>query len=438
MADQLQTLAQYREVDADLSDRLRQSGAMNFARAYEVMARFDLDGLVLADPLNVFHATGYWPQIANTKAGYPPTTFVLLSRDARQAPGFVTSRFIYYYTYADGGFSQDLQVYTYLESANSGGDAIIDQVGPEFADLGASPLSSLETRRRAKMDAACAARASSVDAGGALVRAMRDMGLWSGRIAFDHPLIAAVCANRDHPGELVPADNYLRWIRIVKSPLEIELMRRASAANVQAVNAVGDSVRAGASTRDLRAIFASESALRGNQAVFMTVDRASSTLSDETIVDGQTLFIDGVGHNNHYHGDYARTIFVGDPTAEARQAADAAILGWSEIRERLRPGLKYSELSAIGVNAVKASGSKFTVGFGPHSVGLMHTDEPGDDRGGFYGKLDLTLCENMIISVDCPVMNTGYGGSAHLEDLMLITADGAVPIHEVGPPVITV
>ena len=59
-------------------------------------------------------------------------------------------------------------------------------------------------------------------------------------------------------------------------------------------------------------------------------------------------------------------------------------------------------------------------------------------RGGFYGKLDLTLRENMILSVDCPVMSTGVGGSAHIEDLMLITAEGAEPLHEIGAPVITV
>ena len=35
----------------------------------------------------------------------------------------------------------------------------------------------------------------------------------------------------------------------------------------------------------------------------------------------------------------------------------------------------------------------------------------------------------MILSIDCPVMETGVGGSAHLEDLTLITQGGAEPIH---------
>ena len=44
----------------------------------------------------------------------------------------------------------------------------------------------------------------------------------------------------------------------------------------------------------------------------------------------------------------------------------------------------------------------------------------------------------MILSVDCPVLNAGMGGSAHMEDLSLITADGAEPIHSVTNPIIIV
>lgn len=44
----------------------------------------------------------------------------------------------------------------------------------------------------------------------------------------------------------------------------------------------------------------------------------------------------------------------------------------------------------------------------------------------------------MVLSVDCPVLNTGIGGSAHMEDLSLITADGAEPIHTITDPVVIV
>jgi len=42
------------------------------------------------------------------------------------------------------------------------------------------------------------------------------------------------------------------------------------------------------------------------------------------------------------------------------------------------------------------------------------------------------------LSVDCPVMEAGLGGSAHLEDLTLITKTGGTPIHAVPEPVLQV
>jgi Xaa-Pro aminopeptidase len=63
-------------------------------------------------------------------------------------------------------------------------------------------------------------------------------------------------------------------------------------------------------------------------------------------------------------------------------------------------------------------------------VGLQHTDAPG------LG--DVVLEPGMVISVDCPVMQTGIGGSTHLEDLTLITANGSEPIHRVSAPTIQV
>jgi Xaa-Pro aminopeptidase len=276
------------------------------------------------------------------------------------------------------------------------------------------------------------------DCGAALRQALREMGLWQGRIGIDHPVLAEVLARGDHPGEAVWADNILREIRLVKSPLEIALMARAAQANAAALGAVGRAVREGAAYHELHQLFLAETAARGNRAVFLNVDRVSSEYCRSAIRDGQALFLDAVSHFQHYHGDFARTVFVGEPAAPARKAAEAAAFGWQAVREMLRPGVSYSQIVAHGEAAIRKAGYPVHIGFGPHSVGLAHTDEPGEDAGGFYRKGDIVLEAGMILSVDCPVLDTGIGGSAHCEDLMLITADGAEPIHSLHDPVITV
>ncbi len=435
IADTTDWLAQ----DDTLLDALRDGGPMNLPRAYEVMERFDIDGIVVGDPLNVYHMLGYWPQIGTTRLGQPPTTFAILSRDQRQKPAIVTSHFIYYYTFADGGARSGMQSYLFVEAGDDGDPGALGVRHGMFADRGTDPRSDVELRRDIGTDAVLAFEPLLHDAGGALTRALKAMGLWNGRVAFDHPVIAEVCERHDRPGTLAPADNILRWIRIAKSPLELALMRRGAGANAAAVNAVVAQLREGASYHQVRNLFGVESAKRGNRSVFMTVDRVSSDLpTGDRIRDGQSLFLDGVGHFQNYHGDYARTVFVGEPAPAARRAAAAAVLGWEAIREQLRPGLDYAEIAALGYAALKKAGVADMIGFGPHSVGLMHSDEPGLEAGGFYKKHNLTLEPGMVISVDCPVVEVGIGGSIHIEDLVVITADGCEPIHAIGDHVITV
>jgi len=52
---------------------------------------------------------------------------------------------------------------------------------------------------------------------------------------------------------------------------------------------------------------------------------------------------------------------------------------------------------------------------------------------------DIVLEENMTLSLECVATNdTGIGGSVHYEDILLVTRDGAVPIHKVPDAVIQV
>jgi Xaa-Pro aminopeptidase len=53
-------------------------------------------------------------------------------------------------------------------------------------------------------------------------------------------------------------------------------------------------------------------------------------------------------------------------------------------------------------------------------------------------KDDILLEENMILSVDLPVRQAGMGGSAHLEDLTLITRTGGEQINDTAQRTITI
>lgn len=425
--------------DDDLLAALERGGPMNMARAIEVMERHGLDGLVLGDPTGVYHVLGHWPQIGRTRPGQPPGTFALIARARPEMPGLVTSRFLHHYSWADGRDRVDVAVWLYNDFGDCGDESLgIVPDGPVLPKCTKMHLTDTEAHRERVSAALAGTERMAADAGGAIVAAMRGLGLWQGRIGFDHAVIEQVAAHHDHPGQLVQAENILREIRLIKSPLEQALMARAARANVDALNAVGHAIRAGATHHELQVLYRQECAGRGNTAVFLNVDRVSSDLSRIRVADGQTLMLDGVSSFLGYHGDFARTVFVGEPTREARAAAEASAFAWSAVREKLRPGLRFSEIVALGSEAVRAAGYQAVIGFGPHSVGLAHTDEPGEVHGGFWRKPDLVLEPGMILSVDCPTLDTGIGGSAHCEDLVLITQSGAEPIHPLHEPVIIV
>ncbi|MGF7153451.1 Xaa-Pro aminopeptidase [Novosphingobium gossypii] len=425
--------------DDALLAALEREGPMNLARAVAVMERHDLAGLVLGDPLNVFHALGHWPQIGRTRPGQPPGTFALLARERPEQPGLVTSRFLHHYSWADGRDRRDVALWLYTHLGDEGDEAPSPVPnGPVLPERDPTRLTPAEAHRAAISAQTAGAMIAHGDAGAAIVAAMGGLGLWQGRIGFDHAVIAQVAQRHDHPGTMVQADNILREIRLVKSPLEHALMARAARSNVDALNAVGHAIRAGATHVELQALYRMECAARGNTALFLNVDRVSSDLSRTKVVDGQTLMLDGVSQFLGYHGDFARTVFVGEPTRAARRAAEAAAFGWQAVREKLRPGLRYSEIAAIGENAIRAAGYEAAIGFGPHSVGLAHTDEPGEVHGGFWRKPDIVIEPGMILSVDCPTLDTGIGGSAHCEDLVRITETGCEPIHPLHEAVIIV
>ncbi|MYE48838.1 MAG: aminopeptidase P family protein [Gammaproteobacteria bacterium] len=432
----------FRETFAQGGSLLQGGPLFNRERAEKVLKEESLAGLIVAEPLNVFHLTGYWPQLG--KMGFAAPSMALLSADPKKPVALVMPQFLHYYVYADANFSGGVEPYLYTYRAVSGTAIQGDYDEPAagalhvYRDKGDVPMGELELRRRAAVEAVTERHGVSAEREFAMVKAAHALDMTGGRIGVDHMAVMAILESSPLSAAAVPADNTLRKIRLVKSPREIELMRLAAQANAEAALAAAGTVREGATTQELRAAFFSEAAARGNAGVFMAIDRMITEVADFEFRDGSAFFVDCVSSGWHYHGDFGRTIFLGEPAAAMRDATRAMHIGWEAIRERLRPGLRYSEIPPIGQKAVRAAGLDFDIPFSPHSVGLTHTDEPGQDGRPYWVKDDLTLEPGMILSVDCPVLNTGIGGSAHLEDLSLITADGAEPIHTITEPVIVV
>ena len=408
---------------------------MNFEQADKIMAELGLDAIVVGGGTNLYHATGL--DLTATKMGHTPGVYAVITRREDQRLSLIAPAFLYYSTIAMDHRHLDYPAYLYRGPAQMVDDSELsmDEL-PLYPDLEQAPLDFVERTRLSIIERAVQAEAARPNLKFALSNVLKDTGVAKGRIAADVEPVMRSVMEAAEDATVVSADDALRRIRPVKSDAEITLMRYAAQANADGGLAAAATVRAGAAVRELRAAYFSAVAARGMRGVFMVIDRVSSPTYEATLRDGQCFSIDCVSEYMGYHGDFARAIHIGETSKHMRRVSELTGKSWAHVRENLKPGLKFSEVKRMGQEALRKMGADFAISFTPHSIGLYHADHVGNM--GSPPREDIVLEPRMVLSVDCPMGATGMGGSSHLEDLMLITEDGAEPINDTGSKVVMV
>ncbi len=377
---------------------------LNRERASAILRQAGLDGVLLTQPINVYYATSKTQVIERFSA--LPQSAAILPADPARPIALIASGFDSYFGGTDHGLPDDVQLYPI------GGGHIVGP--PVFPIVGGQPLPERELRRRRVLDNLHFHPSFAAAVGAAA----KDLGLKEDQLATDRPDGAA--------------QDLMLHIRAVKTPDELALMRVASAGTHAAVL---EGARTGGNTlRGLRqAIFTGMTA-RGLTPIYGNVDGVVDETYDEELAEGQCAMLDFVAHLGFYQSDIGRTLFIGEAPREAMQAARAIETVWEELRQEVRPGVRASWLHDRGAKLLAKMAPNLRSAFNPHLVGLQHWDQPRQSLDG--QKLDLVLEAGMVLSFDCPLLGTGIGGSIHMEDLMLITADGAEALHPVGDNII--
>lgn len=415
---------------------LRDTPLADADRLRRLMDAEGLDAIIAAKPANVFYLTNHWPQL--DRMGLEGSGIAIFARDPQRPVTIIMHAFLYYYTHTPESAFGDRQIFTYTQPSSPAATGDAEPAAQAARTMRVVDEARLTALDRHRADMFARTSAPSADASWALRKAVRALGLNAARIGVDDPALADALLLRGFAGTTRGAENTIRRARMSKSPAELKLMRYAAQANVDAAMAAAGRARELGTSRRLRSEFYAEAARRGNDGHFMVIGGTSSETLDQALVDGSSVSIDCVSTCRYYHGDFGRTIFIGEPPVAVRKAAEAVAVAWQEIREQLRPGMRFADIPRIGREALKKQGADLTVSFTPHSVGLFHTDHPQPSLIAPRTAEDLILEENMILSVDCPVFLAGLGGTVHLEDLMWVRSSGAEPIHSVPPPVIIV
>jgi Xaa-Pro aminopeptidase len=133
----------------------------------------------------------------------------------------------------------------------------------------------------------------------------------------------------------------------------------------------------------------------------------------DVLVSGAGADIDG------YLSELERTMFVGEPTAEQRDAFSVMLALQDRALETMRPGVPVARVEEAVVEAARELGHvdhlRHHVG---HSIGLEGHEAPFLDRG------DAAVLEpGMVFTVEPGVYLPELGGFRH-SDTVMITADG--------------
>jgi len=414
---------------------------VNKARAYDVMEREGLDGIVALNPVNVFYLGNYLGYEVQKLRAIP--SFAVMPRDPT-LPSFLVVGGADLFFVANGDreypevvpYTFPVEIEKYLEKADWSAE-------PQAAPLGGGAVieAGLQPRERQwqALRQRVASRCASTPEWG-LVRALELAGLSRGKVAVDDWRIAEVLRSLGRSGvTCVPGDNTFRKIRLIKSEVELKHMRAVARINQDACMAMLKQVRRGTTKDQIDETFMVEAAKRGAKAMWIATGTIGG-LTQGKVVEGEPMMVDAVSQRNFYHGDFGRTVVLGEPSKELQACMQSLRIGSATVLEKARPGMKYSQLRAVVGDAMTKAytgGIPIRFGAGPHSVGLQHTDQPYRDGIPFVVGDDLTLEEGMTLTVDLPTSVLGWG-AIHCEDLLVVTKTGLEPLATADGPLVVI
>lgn len=201
-------------------------------------------------------------------------------------------------------------------------------------------------------------------------RALAEAGLSDGRLGlemrslFITPRIADGVREKLAAAEWHDASGLVDAIRRVKSPLEVEYMRRAAKAADAGSLAAIEAIRDGATDRDVAAECHRAMILAGSEYPgFGPFIRPTRRLGEEHTTwrgdvfrDGDAVFLELAGAFRKYNAPMGRLVYVGRAPDGIERSVELAIGGMQAICRALKPGALAGEVYAAWHAVAAAAG----------------------------------------------------------------------------------
>jgi len=262
-----------------------------------------------------------------------------------------------------------------------------------------------------------------------VVDTFRERGVIKGRVGFDDRIVPAsrmrLLQKKLPKIKFVPASDIFKEIRMIKSPEEIERIRKAVKATERGIQAVLGASKPGVINRELQLIYRETVMQHGCIPFFGVIGAGTESAvvnhlpSDHVLQVGDIMRIDCNAICKNYLSDVGRNAILGPPTEKAHRIFSALRKGTAEMEHIIRPGVKCSELFRVAVSTVRQSGiADYQRQNTGHSIGLQVVELP------LISPTSSTrLREDMVIAIEAPYYELGFG-AFNPEDTIRVTKNG--------------
>lgn len=382
------------------SERLLNAGGL-----LAQMALGRLDAVVATAAENVTYSSGYWALSQWLRRG--PQTYVLLP-----ASDLANSAIIASTSLLDMLADQPV----WIRSIRRFGYFHVDQVDGEITAFDQRQLDLYHL-------------ADDGDALSSLVAAIMDAGLARGRIGVDELGLMPGHWERLQAklpdAKLVPAAGLFRQVRAIKTPEEVNRLRRVAHITERSIEAALSIAQEGMTELDLASAFHQRTVAEGGLPVLGCVGFGPRSAmpnvqpSNTKLQRGDIIRFDVGGRYQHYRADIARIASFGKPDQRVADYYRALHKGTLAAIEMIRPGVKVRDIFDHAVSTVRAEGiphySRSHVG---HGIGL-----DGYDLPDLAPSSDAVIEEGMVMCVETPYYELGWCG-LQVEDMVVVRADG--------------
>lgn len=244
----------------------------------------------------------------------------------------------------------------------------------------------------------------------------------------------------------VDSQELVNWVRVIKSPAELAMMRRAATVTEHVMTTAIDAIASGRRQCDVVAEIVKAQAggtaeVGGDYpAIVPMIPTGASagtphlTWSDQPFVHGEATIFELVGVHQRYHVPLARTVSLGTPSRDLAHLADVVAEGMGAALAVVRPGVPAEAVEAAWREVLARSGLSKASRIG-YSIGIAYPPDWGEHTISLRAGDHTELAEGMTFHMILGMWMDGWG--YELSEPIAVTADGVSRFTDV-PQILTV